>query len=96
VHVTAAAVGLSALIASSATGFEVVRYAGAAYLVILGVRALLHRREHDLDLDGTCDSRLGRAYVEGVLVNVMNPKVALFFLAFLPQFVDPARGSAAG
>jgi threonine/homoserine/homoserine lactone efflux protein len=95
VHIAAAAVGLSALIASSGTAFEVVRYAGAAYLVYLGVRTLLRREEHRLDPAATASPRLRRAYVEGVLVNVLNPKVALFFLAFLPQFVDPARGSAA-
>jgi threonine/homoserine/homoserine lactone efflux protein len=95
VHTTAAAVGLSALVASSGTAFEVVRYAGAAYLVFLGVRTLLRREEHRFDPAATASPRLRRAYVEGVLVNVLNPKVALFFLAFLPQFVDPARGSAA-
>jgi threonine/homoserine/homoserine lactone efflux protein len=95
VHITAAAVGLSALLASSATAFELVRYAGAAYLVFLGVRTLLRREQHPLGTAATASPRLGRAYVEGVLVNVLNPKVALFFLAFLPQFVDPARGSAA-
>lgn len=94
VHVAAAAAGLSALIASSATAFTVVKYAGAAYLVFLGVRALRTRSTTELAADGAAPP-LSRAFAEGVLVNVLNPKVALFFLAFLPQFIDPARGSAA-
>ena len=93
VHITAAAVGLSAVIASSAVAFNVVRYLGAAYLVFLGLRALL--RDHGAQLEDGA-TRIGsarRAYVDGILVNVLNPKVALFFLAFLPQFVDPSRGA---
>jgi threonine/homoserine/homoserine lactone efflux protein len=96
VHTVAAAIGLSALIASSALAFDVVRYAGAAYLVVLGLRALRDRRGLDL-LDAADEARapLRRTVAEGALVNILNPKVALFFLAFLPQFVDPARGSTA-
>ena len=93
VHITAAAVGLSAVIASSAVAFNVVRYLGAAYLVFLGLRALL--RDHGAQVEDGA-TRIGsarRAYVDGILVNVLNPKVALFFLAFLPQFVDPSRGA---
>jgi threonine/homoserine/homoserine lactone efflux protein len=92
VHISAATVGLSALIASSAVAFDTLRYAGAAYLAYLGVRALL--RDDAIELDGgTVPPSARRAYLDGVLVNVLNPKVALFFLAFLPQFVDPARGA---
>jgi threonine/homoserine/homoserine lactone efflux protein len=94
VHVGAAAAGLSAVIASSATAFNVVRYAGAAYLVYLGVRALVRRDEHETHAAGGGAS-LRRAFAEGVMVNVLNPKVALFFLAFVPQFVDPQRGPVA-
>jgi threonine/homoserine/homoserine lactone efflux protein len=91
VHIAAAAFGLSALIASSAAAFDVVRYAGAAYLVFLGVRALLRNGGHEA---GTQDEATrSRAFAEGVVVNLLNPKVALFFLAFLPQFIDPANGS---
>jgi threonine/homoserine/homoserine lactone efflux protein len=91
VHIAAAAFGLSALIASSAAAFDVVRYAGAAYLVFLGVRALLRNGGHEA---GTQDETTrSRAFAEGVVVNLLNPKVALFFLAFLPQFIDPANGS---
>lgn len=95
IHSLAAALGISALVASSATAFEVIRYAGAAYLVYLGVRELARRREAP---DGDAprpEPSLARAYRQGVLVQVLNPKVALFFLAFLPQFVDPERGSVA-
>jgi threonine/homoserine/homoserine lactone efflux protein len=89
VHVAAAAVGLSALIVASATAFSVVKYAGAAYLVYLGVRRLLERTSPDVEYE---PEPLRRAFARGAVVNVLNPKTALFFLAFLPQFVDPARG----
>jgi threonine/homoserine/homoserine lactone efflux protein len=93
VHITAAAVGLSQLVATSALAFSVVKYAGAAYLLYLGLRAL--RRREGLDLSAAARSlRLPRVFRDGIVVNVLNPKVALFFLAFLPQFIDPARGTA--
>jgi threonine/homoserine/homoserine lactone efflux protein len=92
VHISAATVGLSALVASSAVAFDTLRYAGAVYLAYLGIRALL--RDDAIELDGgAAPPSARRAYLDGVLVNVLNPKVALFFLAFLPQFVDPARGA---
>lgn len=94
VHITAAAIGLSALIASSATAFTAVRYAGAVYLVYLGIRALRGGDEHDLQAPVPATAAR-RAYFDGILVNVLNPKVALFFLAFLPQFVDRDHGDAA-
>jgi threonine/homoserine/homoserine lactone efflux protein len=94
VHITAAAVGLSQLVATSALAFSVVKYAGAAYLLYLGLRAL--RRREGLDLSAAARSlRLPRVFRDGIIVNVLNPKVALFFLAFLPQFIDPARGASA-
>lgn len=94
VHIVAATAGLSALVASSAVAFDVVRYLGAAYLVVLGVRAW---RERPPDADVAEPRRVSHArlFRDGLLVNVLNPKVALFFLAFLPQFVDPERGSVA-
>ena len=92
VHALAAAIGLSALIASSATAFTIVKYAGAAYLIYLGVRKLLQREPWDEDAPPSASSRL---FLEGVVVQVLNPKVAIFFLAFLPQFVDPSRGAVA-
>jgi threonine/homoserine/homoserine lactone efflux protein len=88
VHVAAAAVGLSALLASSAVAFSVVKYAGAAYLVFLGIRRLLERDEARVELR---ERGLRRIYGQGVVVNVLNPKTALFFLAFMPQFVDTDR-----
>ena len=92
VHVAAAAFGLSAILTSSATAFTVVKDVGAAYLIWLGVRAL---RGHDVEVeDGAPRRSLRRVYTQGVVVNVLNPKTALFFLAFLPQFVDLSRGAA--
>ena len=92
-HVAAATLGLSALLVSSASAFRAVKYAGAAYLIYLGVRTLRGSETATLDSSG---ERLGlrRVFGQGVLVNLLNPKTALFFLAFLPQFVDPARGHA--
>ncbi|MFB4303485.1 LysE family translocator [Actinomadura sp. NTSP31] len=91
VHIAAAAAGLSALVAASATAFGVLRYAGAAYLVFLAYRTLRARGDHDAPL--LRPRPLRRVYLDGVLVNVLNPKVVLFFLAFLPQFVDPRAGA---
>ena len=97
VHVAAAAFGLSALLVSSATAYHAVRWLGAAYLIWLGVRRLLARDEHGPEADGPGPGarRVGlpRIFAQGVVVNVLNPKTALFFFAFLPQFVDTARGS---
>ena len=88
VHIAAATLGLSALIASSAAAFTAVKIAGAVYLVGLGLWTLLSRRaEPDVALGG--ERNLRRAFAQGIVVNVLNPKTALFFLAFLPQFVDP-------
>ena len=90
VHVAAATAGLSALVVASALAFNVVKYGGAAYLVYLGVRKLFARdREEDVETE---PESLRRALVRGVVVNVLNPKTALFFLAFLPQFIDADRG----
>ncbi len=97
VHIAAAAAGLSALLVSSALAFSVVKYLGAAYLVYLGIKTLLSRDELPVDDDtGSGDGRtLREVYRQGVIVQVLNPKTALFIFAFLPQFVDPARGSVA-
>ncbi len=91
VHVAAAVLGLSAILASSATAFTVVKLAGAAYLIAIGVRRLL-TPEPPPEADRV-KSPLRRVYVQGFVVNLLNPKTALFFLAFLPQFIDPARGA---
>jgi threonine/homoserine/homoserine lactone efflux protein len=94
VHVTAAAVGLSSLLVSSATAFAFVKYAGAAYLIGLGLYTLLAGRSEP-EVAIPRERKLSRRFWQGVVVNVLNPKTALFFFAFLPQFVDPDRGSAA-
>jgi threonine/homoserine/homoserine lactone efflux protein len=90
-HVIAAAIGLSALLLTSAIAFSVVKYAGAAYLILLGIRTLIGLREPagDVPADG------GPAFRQGLLTELLNPKTALFFLTFLPQFVQPAQGPVA-
>jgi len=88
VHIAAATAGLSALIVSSAVAFTAVKIAGAVYLIVLGLWTLFARRaEPEVALGG--ERNLRRAFAQGIVVNVLNPKTALFFLAFLPQFVDP-------
>jgi threonine/homoserine/homoserine lactone efflux protein len=90
-HVTAATLGLSALLASSALALQFVKYLGAAYLIYLGIHTL-RRGDSQLLQAANGERRLLRIFVQGVLVNLLNPKTALFFLAFLPQFVDPSLG----
>jgi threonine/homoserine/homoserine lactone efflux protein len=94
-HVVFAAAGLSAIVVSSAAAFSIVKWLGAAYLVWLGLKQILGRDGggEEVPLSGGGENRL-RVFSQSVLVQVLNPKVALFFLAFLPQFVDPSRGAA--
>ena len=92
VHVVFAAAGLSAIVASSATAFSVVKWLGAAYLVWLGLQHILARGGENEAPPTGGETRLPRVFTQSVLVQVLNPKVALFFLAFLPQFADPSRG----
>ena len=94
VHVLAATVGVSALVMSSALLFTALKVVGAAYLIYLGVRTLL-APEETADLPTPPAQPLRRVFTQGALVNALNPKTALFFLAFLPQFVDPTRGPVA-
>jgi threonine/homoserine/homoserine lactone efflux protein len=91
VHVAAAALGISAIVASSATAFSIVKYAGAAYLIYLGVQRW--RCGEGGSEPGEPQAR-GALFRQGMLVNVLNPKTAIFFLAFLPQFVDPSMAVA--
>ncbi|CAA9468114.1 MAG: hypothetical protein AVDCRST_MAG12-510 [uncultured Rubrobacteraceae bacterium] len=94
-HVLAAAVGVSAVLASSAAAFSAVKWAGAAYLVYLGLRTLLARDDDPSPSSDEGDEAArgrARAFGQGVLTEALNPKTALFFLAFVPQFVDPAGG----
>ena len=90
-HTTLAAVGIAALIRSSDLAFDVVRYAGAAYLVWIGIQALRHRSS--FSVEGASDTRaLVTIFKQSVVGNMLNPKVTLFFLAFLPQFVNTQAG----
>jgi threonine/homoserine/homoserine lactone efflux protein len=91
VHVAGAALGLSAIIASSALAFSALKYLGAAYLIFLGVRTLLTKPAAETSV-GRRPQSLRGLYSQGFVVQALNPKVALFFLAFLPQFIDPSRG----
>jgi threonine/homoserine/homoserine lactone efflux protein len=91
VHVAAAAAGISALLLASATAFGMIKALGAGYLIYLGVRTLFGRRSAER-LEAPAPRSLRRLFAQGVVVNVLNPKIAVFFLAFLPQFVEPSRG----
>ena len=110
VHTTAAVLGLSAILRTSALAYTVVKYAGALYLLYLGVQTIRHKEDFDLqvddaDTDAEADSGGGvggeistdvdtvESYRRGVVINVLNPKVAVFFLALLPQFVTPGAGA---
>ena len=92
-HIFAAALGLSFILASSAFAFTIVKYMGAAYLIFLGLKNILSREKIET-ITNVNRKRLRTVFYEGVLVNLLNPKTALFFLAFLPQFVDPSKGLA--
>lgn len=94
VHVLAAALGLSALLVSSALAFSIVKYAGAAYLIYLGLKKIFGRSENGTFIDDRPRVGYVRLFRDGFVVNLLNPKTALFFLAFLPQFVDVTRGNA--
>jgi len=91
VHVVAATLGLSAILLTSAMAFGIVKALAAGYLIYLGLRALL-AREPTADPNVSAPRSLTRLFTDGVVVSVLNPKIAVFFLAFLPQFVDPSRG----
>ena len=92
-HVIAATVGLSAVIATSAAAFSAVKWIGAGYLIYVGIRTLATKAQAVNHLNDPMSRR--RAFTQGIVVNTFNPKVALFFLSFLPQFIDADRGSAA-
>jgi len=91
-HVVAACLGVSAFLLSSALAFRMLQYAGAAYLIYLGLRTLM-KRESVTGSPQVKDRSWSRIFRQGMLVNILNPKTALFFFAFLPQFVDPAASS---
>jgi threonine/homoserine/homoserine lactone efflux protein len=93
-HTTLAAVGLSAILARSAGALSLVKYIGAAYLVYLGIRALLSREEFSPSAEKIFTVKLRNFFLQGLTMNLLNPKVAVFFMAFLPQFVSPSVGTA--
>jgi threonine/homoserine/homoserine lactone efflux protein len=93
IHVFAAALGISAILASSAVAFHTVKYAGAAYLVFLGVKMIRSRNvPMDESATGTAPTPSAKAFRQGILTEALNPKTALFFLSFIPQFIAPDRG----
>ena len=94
VHTLAVALGLAGLLRAVPLAFEIVKWMGAAYLAWLGVRAF-RARDHSADHARVAPASMGAVFRQGMLTNVLNPKVALFFLAFLPQFVDAERGPVA-
>jgi len=94
VHVAAAVAGLSALLVASSRAFTIVKLAGAAYLFYLGISALRSRHKTTESTLVDQDRTPRRLFLDGAVLNVLNPKTAVFFLAFVPQFVDPAMGSA--
>ena len=91
VHITAATVGLSSLVLASKVAFDAVRYVGAAYLVLLGIRRLLMRGAEE-EAGGRPPRTLRRLYTQGLVVNLLNPKTIVFIFAFIPQFVDVGAG----
>ena len=95
VYIAATALGLTAVLAASTTAFTVVRYAGAAYLVVLGIRTMRDRSPHPVATTGATPASAFTLWRQGFLVGIGNPKTALFFLAFFPQFVHPEVGPAA-
>jgi len=95
IQAVAAALGLSAILLSSALAFDVVKYLGAAYLIYLGIRKLISSDE-TVDREEIKRESLSRIYWQGLVINILNPKTALFFFAFLPQFIDPAKGNLVG
>ena len=94
IQATAAGLGLSAILLSSALAFDVVKYLGAAYLIYLGIRKLMSPDE-SAETEKFKKESLSRIYWQGFAVNILNPKTAFFFLALFPQFIDPARGNVA-
>ena len=95
IQAVAAALGLSAILLSSALAFDVVKYLGAAYLIYLGIRKLF-ASDNGIEKEEVKEESRSRIYWQGFAVNILNPKTALFFFAFLPQFVDPAKGNVTG
>ena len=94
VHIAAAVAGLTTLLAASATAFSVVRWAGAAYLIWLGIRAFSEKEHDHANFSGRATAvPLRKVFTQGIVLNLLNPKTAVFFVAFVPQFIDPTRSA---
>ena len=94
VHLLAAALGISAILVSSAMAFNVIKYAGAAYLIYMGIKSLTAKTETpDMNMKFE-KQKLSKVFFQGAIVNILNPKTALFFFAFLPQFITPGTTSS--
>lgn len=92
IHTAFAAFGLSVILMKSAMAFNVVKWLGAAYLIYLGIRTLLSKSQNEMKVERSLDRKmLKKIYMQGLITNVLNPKVALFYLAFLPQFISPSN-----
>ena len=94
-HTAAVSLGLSLILYNSPVAFSVLKYMGAAYLIYLGVKSYIHRKENSLALPSATGVEF-KLYRKGILMNILNPKVLLFFIAFFPQFVSPATENPAG
>ena len=94
VHIIAAVIGISALIAQSAIAFSIIQYIGAAYLIYLGIKAIFHKKPSLRFRKDLSALPYQKIFWQGVITNVLNPKVALFFLAFLPQFISPSQNAS--
>ncbi len=95
VHTLFATIGLSAILATSAIAFNIVKYLGVGYLIYLGIKALIDNTKMDDSVSSLKDDATFKIYREGILTNILNPKVALFFMSFLPQFIDPTSATSA-
>ncbi|WP_239614539.1 LysE family translocator [Cohnella mopanensis] len=89
IHTAFAAFGLSIILMKSATAFNVVKWLGAGYLIYLGIKILISRSQTEMKVEAVDRKMLKKIYMQGLITNVLNPKVALFYLAFLPQFISP-------
>lgn len=93
-HVFAASIGLSALLVASATAFSIIKYLGALYLIYLGIKKLFDKSAFIKEKIKSDKKKHSKIFFEGVIVNILNPKAAIFFFAFLPQFISPEKGGA--
>jgi len=96
VHITAATFGLSKIIEESVLIFSIIKYAGAAYLIYLGIRALVSKKKNESDIRSLPSMSNPKIFVQGMTTNILNPKVAIFFLSFLPQFINPQSSHVQG